>query len=111
MCGTDEDGHVTLTGCAGACPCFESRRGVKLFSAFVSGLLFGLGLFSRYREDPAHFRSGYDTLLSRAGMDTAEELGAAFGLDVTDEAFWTASLDVIRARIDSYVELAEQFAP
>ena len=78
---------------------------------YTYGLLFGLGLFSRYREDPEHFRSGYDTLLSRAGMDTAEELGAAFGLDVTDEGFWTASLDVVRARIDSYVGLAEQFTP
>ena len=78
---------------------------------YTYGLLFGLGLFARYREDPDHFRGGYDTLLSRAGMDTAEELGAAFGLDVTDEAFWTASLDVIGARIDDYVELATQFAP
>ena len=78
---------------------------------YTYGLLFGLGLFARYQADPEHFRSGYDTLLSRAGMDTAEELGAAFGLDVTDEAFWTASLDVIRARIDAYVELAERFAP
>jgi hypothetical protein len=34
-------------------------------------------------------------------MNTAEELGAAFGLDVTDEAFWTASLDVIGDRIAS----------
>ena len=78
---------------------------------YTYGLLFGLGLFARYQEDPDHFRSGYDTLLSRAGMDTAEALGAAFGLDVTDEAFWTASLDVIRHRIDAYVELAERFAP
>ena len=31
-----------------------------------------------------------------------------FGLDVTDEAFWTASLDVVRARIDDYVALADQ---
>jgi len=78
---------------------------------YTYGLLFGLGLFARYQDDPEHFRSGYDTLLSRAGMDTAEELGAAFGLDVTDESFWTASLDVIRTRIDTYVELAERFAP
>ncbi|MFK7918257.1 MAG: M3 family oligoendopeptidase [Ilumatobacter sp.] len=73
---------------------------------YTYGLLFGLGLFAEYRKDPEHFRSGYDTLLSRAGMDTAEELGGAFGLDVTDEAFWTASLDVIRRRIDDYVDLA-----
>ncbi|MGB3734580.1 MAG: hypothetical protein WA964_06470, partial [Ilumatobacter sp.] len=73
---------------------------------YTYGLLFGLGLFAKYRENPEHFRSGYDTLLSRAGMDTAEQLGAAFDFDVTDEAFWTASLDVIRGRIDQYEELA-----
>jgi oligoendopeptidase F len=74
---------------------------------YTYGLLFGLGLFARYREDPDRFRAGYDDLLSRAGMDTAEQLGAAFGLDVTDEAFWTASLDVVRARIADYITLAE----
>ena len=73
---------------------------------YTYGLLFGLGLFARYQDDPEHFRAGYDTLLSRAGMDTAEELGKAFDLDVTDEAFWTASLDVVRARMRNYAELA-----
>ena len=63
---------------------------------YTYGLLFGLGLFSRYRDDPDRFRDGYEDLLSRAGMDTAEDLGAGFGLDVTDEAFWQASLDVLR---------------
>jgi oligoendopeptidase F len=73
---------------------------------YTYGLLFGLGLFAEYQQDPERFRAGYDDLLSRAGMDTAEELGAAFGLDVTDESFWTASLDVVRTRIDDYETLA-----
>jgi pepF/M3 family oligoendopeptidase len=73
---------------------------------YTYGLLFGLGLFARFQDDPERFRAGYDDLLSRAGMDTAEELGAAFGLDVTDQAFWTASLDVVRSRIDNYLALA-----
>ncbi len=73
---------------------------------YTYGLLFGLGLFAEYQQDPERFRAGYDDLLSRAGMDTAEELGAAFGLDVTDESFWTASLDVVRGRIDDYATLA-----
>lgn len=73
---------------------------------YTYGLLFGLGLFAEYQQDPERFRAGYDDLLSRAGMDTAEELGAAFGLDVTDESFWTASLDVVRNRIDDYEALA-----
>jgi pepF/M3 family oligoendopeptidase len=77
---------------------------------YTYGLLFGLGLFAEYQHDPERFRAGYDDLLSRAGMDTAEELGAAFGLDVTDEAFWTASLDVVRGRIDDYVALATSTA-
>jgi oligoendopeptidase F len=73
---------------------------------YTYGLLFGLGLYARYKDDPERFRAGYDDLLSRAGMDTAEQLGQAFGLDVTDEAFWTASLDVVRGRISQYEEIA-----
>lgn len=73
---------------------------------YTYGLLFGLGLYARFRDDPDRFRAGYDDLLSRAGMNTAEELGQAFGLDVTDEGFWTASLDVLRARMVEYRTLA-----
>jgi oligoendopeptidase F len=75
---------------------------------YTYGLLFGLGLYAEFQADPERFRVGYDDLLSRAGMDTAEELGAAFGLDVTDEAFWTASLDVCRDRIAQYEQLADE---
>ncbi|HEY3484980.1 MAG TPA: M3 family metallopeptidase, partial [Ilumatobacteraceae bacterium] len=73
---------------------------------YTYGLLFGLGLFAAYHADPERFRVGYDGLLSRVGMDTAEELAAGFGLDVTDEAFWRASTDVLRSRIDEYERLA-----
>jgi len=74
---------------------------------YTYGLLFGLGLFARYHQDPERFRAGYDDLLGRAGMNTAEELGAAFGIDVTSGEFWTASLDVLRARMAEYSTLAE----
>ncbi|HEY0518068.1 MAG TPA: M3 family oligoendopeptidase [Ilumatobacteraceae bacterium] len=74
---------------------------------YTYGFLFGVGLFAKYRADRERFQMSYDDVLSRAGMNTAEELGAVFGLDVSDEAFWTASLDVLRAHIDQYVALAE----
>jgi pepF/M3 family oligoendopeptidase len=77
---------------------------------YAFGLLFGLGLYAQYQLDPDRFRAHYDDALSRAGMNTAEELGAVFGFDITDGAFWTASLDVIRARIAAYDELATEFA-
>jgi pepF/M3 family oligoendopeptidase len=74
---------------------------------YTYGLLFGLGLFARYRDDPEAFRARYDDVLSRCGMATAEELAADFGFDVTDEGFWTASLDVLRERIAEHRRLAE----
>ncbi|MFZ9628799.1 MAG: M3 family oligoendopeptidase [Ilumatobacteraceae bacterium] len=73
---------------------------------YTYGLLFGLGLYAQYRLDPERFAANYDNALSRAGIDTAEELGAMFGFDVTDGAFWTASLDVVRSRIAAYEALA-----
>ncbi|MGZ7023618.1 MAG: M3 family metallopeptidase, partial [Ilumatobacteraceae bacterium] len=75
---------------------------------YTYGFLFGLGLFAKYREDPQRFQLVYDDVLSRAGMNTAEELAAVFGFDVSDEAFWTASLDVLRARVDQYSDLAAE---
>jgi len=74
---------------------------------YTYGLLFGLGLFAQYQQDPERFKAHYDDALSRAGMNSAEELAAVFGFDVTDQAFWTASLDVVRGRIASYNELAK----
>jgi oligoendopeptidase F len=75
---------------------------------YTYGLLFGLGLYAKYQDDPDRFRLGYADTLSRAGIDDAEQLGATFGIDVTDEAFWTASLDVCRDRIDQYEQLADE---
>jgi pepF/M3 family oligoendopeptidase len=75
---------------------------------YTYGFLFGLGLFAKYREDPQRFQQVYDDVLSRAGMNTAEELAAVFGFDVSDEAFWTASLDVLRDHIGQYAALAAE---
>jgi oligoendopeptidase F len=73
---------------------------------YTYGLLFGLGLFAQYRSDPDRFRATYADALSRAGIDSAEALGAMFGLDVTDPSFWVASLDVVRDRMAQYDALA-----
>jgi pepF/M3 family oligoendopeptidase len=73
---------------------------------YTFGLLFGLGLYARYREEPDRFRSSYDDLLSSCGLGSARDLASRFGIDVADEVFWTASLDVIRTRIDDFCALA-----
>ncbi len=75
---------------------------------YTYGFLFGLGLYAKCREDTQRFQLSYDDVLSRAGMNTAEELAGVFGFDVSDTAFWTASLDVIRDHIDQYTALAAE---
>jgi oligoendopeptidase F len=72
---------------------------------YTFGLLFGIGLFARYREDPEAFRAGYDDLLAFTGLGEAGSLAERFGIDVRSTEFWTASLDVLRERIDDFVSL------
>lgn len=72
---------------------------------YTFGLLFGLGIYALYRQDPEAFRANYDAFLSLTGMADARTLGQRFGVDVTQEAFWTASLDIIRGQIDTLEKL------
>ncbi len=73
---------------------------------YTFGLLFGLGLYKRYEDDPDRFRAGYDDLLSSTGMDDAAGLCARFDIDVRSADFWRSSLDVIRERIAEFERLA-----
>ena len=63
---------------------------------YTFGLLFGIGLYARYVDDPEGFRSSYDDLLSTVGMADAATLAARFGFDVRDGEFWRRSLAVLR---------------
>lgn len=75
---------------------------------YMFGLLFGLGLYATYREDPGAFRANYDDLLSSTGMADAAELAGRFGFDIQTPDFWRSSLDVIRQDIDQFVALVEK---
>jgi len=75
---------------------------------YMFGLLFGLGLYARYQEDPAGFKAGYDDLLAATGDADAATLAARFGIDTTTRAFWKASLDQIRQQIDTFEKLVDQ---
>ncbi|HTK15039.1 MAG TPA: M3 family oligoendopeptidase [Acidimicrobiia bacterium] len=73
---------------------------------YTFGLLFGIGLYARYIDDPDAFRAGYDDLLSAVGMSDAAELAGRFGFDIRDGEFWSQSLGVLRRHIDDYELLA-----
>lgn len=66
---------------------------------YMFGLLFGLGLYAHYEQDPETFKATYDDLLASTGQADAATLAARFGIDLKDEAFWEASLDVVRSDI------------
>ncbi len=75
---------------------------------YMFGLLFGLGLYERYREDPGDFRGGYDDLLASTGRADAASLAARFGIDIRTPDFWRSSLDVIRTDVDRFETLVER---
>lgn len=77
---------------------------------YTFGLLFGLGLYARYTEDPDRFRQGYDDLLSSVALAPAADLAARFDIDVRDQAFWAASLRVVQDRIATFRRIANPAA-
>lgn len=72
---------------------------------YMFGLLFGLGLYARYQQDPEAFKTGYDDLLSSTGLGDAATLAARFGIDIRSTAFWRSSLDIVRKDIALFEEL------
>ncbi len=75
---------------------------------YMFGLLFGVGLFALYEQDPDLFRSRYDDLLSSTGLALVPDLAAQFGFDIRSREFWTTSLDVIRKNIERFEDLLRQ---
>ncbi|MGH2408914.1 MAG: M3 family oligoendopeptidase, partial [Chloroflexota bacterium] len=74
---------------------------------YMFGLLFGLGLYSRYQQDPDGFRAGYDELLSSTGLADAATLAGRFGYDIRAPEFWTSSLDIVRDSINRFEKLVD----
>jgi oligoendopeptidase F len=92
-------------------PCLWAVKG-HYYTAYYNwpytfGLLFGIGLYAQYVREPERLRTSYEDLLSATGIADAAGLAARFGIDITDGAFWTASLDVLRSRVDEFCALVQ----
>ena len=75
---------------------------------YMFGMLFGLGLYARYREEPEEFKGGYDDLLSSTGLADAATLAGRFGIDIRSVEFWRSSLDVVRGDVGRFEGLANE---
>ena len=72
---------------------------------YMFGLLFGLGLYAQYQQDPGAFHVSYDKLLASTGEADAATLAARFGFDIRTPDFWRSSLDIVRADIAHFEQL------
>jgi pepF/M3 family oligoendopeptidase len=84
-------------------PHYYSGRSFYNFP-YMFGMLFGLGLYARYKQDPEGFKTNYDDLLSSTGLDDAATLAAKFGIDIRTPEFWRSSFDVIRQQVTDFEE-------
>ncbi len=73
---------------------------------YAFGLLFGTGLYAIYQQRGPDFVPDYKALLSGTGMAKAADLAMRFGIDIRKPDFWRSSLDVIRQRVDQFIELS-----
>ncbi len=63
---------------------------------YTFGYLFSMGIFARAKAEGAAFLPEYEALLRATGSAPAEQVAAdALGVDLREEAFWNASLDLV----------------
>jgi pepF/M3 family oligoendopeptidase len=72
---------------------------------YAFGLLFGLGMYARYRQEGAGFIPRYKELLRSTAEGKVAELAGRFDIDVRRKKFWADSLALVREQIDRYCEL------
>jgi pepF/M3 family oligoendopeptidase len=72
---------------------------------YAFGLLFGIGLYSRFQQQGPSFVPECERLLASTGEATPLELAARFGIDLRTSEFWESGLKVIESRIERYLAL------
>jgi pepF/M3 family oligoendopeptidase len=75
---------------------------------YAFGLLFGKGLYAKYLTSKDSFVSNYETLLSYTTKADVEDVAKTMDIDVTDQAFWKASLELVTQDIFETIKLFEQ---
>ena len=74
---------------------------------YIFGLLFGLGLYTSYLDEPNSFIESYDALLADTGTADARELATSFGFDIEDPEFWRRGMGILTQHIDEFAAASE----
>lgn len=75
---------------------------------YAFGLLLAKGLYGLYLKEGASFSEAYEKFLSLTGQMNLEDVGKSIGIDLTSEAFWQNSIDMIAEDLDLFYMLLEK---
>ena len=72
---------------------------------YAFGLLFSKGLYSLYLNSPDKFHNDYVKILSVTGCKNHKDIALMADIDITNETLWRSSLNLIKKKIDRYIEM------
>lgn len=94
-----------------ACKSHYYRADLHFYNfPYAFGLLFGKGIFARYKERGEAFVEEYDQLLRATASGNVADVAASVGIDVHSVDFWRSSLAVLAEDVEKYCELLEKNA-
>jgi len=94
-----------------ACKSHYYRADLHFYNfPYAFGLLFGKGIFARYKERGEAFVEEYDQLLRATASGNVAEVAASVGIDVHSVDFWRSSLAVLAEDVEKYCKLLEKNA-
>ncbi|RKX74575.1 MAG: peptidase M3 [Spirochaetes bacterium] len=67
------------------------------------GFLFGLGLYSAYRQEGPSFSSRYRDILLKTGKASAIDVTREAGFDIESSTFWQMGIEMVAERIEEYI--------
>ena len=74
---------------------------------YAFGGLFAAGLYAQYRREGEAFLPKYRALLKATTVASVEDVAKMADIDLGDVNFWRSSLEIFKARVDMFLELAE----
>jgi len=74
---------------------------------YAFGGLFAAGLYAQYRKEGEAFLPKYRALLQATTVASVEDVAKMADVDLGDVNFWRSSLEIFKARVEQFLELAE----
>jgi pepF/M3 family oligoendopeptidase len=71
---------------------------------YAFGQLFALGVYSQKDKMGSQFPQKYVELLSLTGSNSARDVAASIGCDISSSSFWQSALDTVKTYIEDFID-------